>query len=149
MVSGPGPCSKPAGVCKKRSAESSNLICLHAGFGDAINCEESWRACCSYIDEQFRQYFTDESGLNRKNIQDNRVHCCLYFVPPYGHGYVAMSSCKSDQCRNVGYLSTGQMCHSVQNWMTTPTAPLCQVESHWQNQISFFLHLTLPPSVNT
>lgn len=56
------------------------------GFGDAINCEESWRACCSYIDEQFRQYFTDESGLNRKNIQDNRVHCCLYFVPPYGHG---------------------------------------------------------------
>lgn len=56
------------------------------GFGDAINCEESWRVCCSYIDEQFRQYFTDESGLNRKNIQDNRVHCCLYFVPPYGHG---------------------------------------------------------------
>nr|CAD7425454.1 unnamed protein product [Timema monikensis] len=56
------------------------------GFGDAINCEDSWRACCGYIDEQFRQYFTDESGLNRKNIQDNRVHCCLYFVPPYGHG---------------------------------------------------------------
>lgn len=55
------------------------------GFGDAINCEDSWRVCTSYIDEQFRQYFTDESGLNRKNIQDNRVHCCLYFVPPYGH----------------------------------------------------------------
>lgn len=78
------------------------------GFGDAINCEDSWRTCTSYIDEQvsepliffylytesytrriwfpqFRQYFTDESGLNRKNIQDNRVHCCLYFVPPYGH----------------------------------------------------------------
>lgn len=73
---------------KKRSNENNNLLCLHAGFGDAINCDESWRACCSYIDEQFRQYFTDESGLNRKNIQDNRVHCCLYFVPPYGHGYV-------------------------------------------------------------
>jgi septin family protein len=27
----------------------------------------------------------DESGLNRKNIQDNRVHCCLYCVPPWGH----------------------------------------------------------------
>lgn len=24
--------------------------------------------------------------MNRRNIQDNRVHCCLYFVPPYGHG---------------------------------------------------------------
>lgn len=34
---------------------------------------------------QFKQYFTDESGLNRRNIQDNRVHCCLYFIPPYGH----------------------------------------------------------------
>lgn len=55
------------------------------GFGDSVNCEESWRVCSEYIDEQFRQYFTDESGLNRRNIQDNRVHCCLYFVPPYGH----------------------------------------------------------------
>ncbi|XP_068159331.1 LOW QUALITY PROTEIN: septin-2 [Drosophila tropicalis] len=55
------------------------------GFGDAINCEDSWRVCTQYIDEQFRQYFTDESGLNRRNIQDNRVHCCLYFVPPWGH----------------------------------------------------------------
>ncbi|KAG8224052.1 hypothetical protein J437_LFUL001129 [Ladona fulva] len=55
------------------------------GFGDALNCEESWLACCNYVDEQFRQYFQDESGVNRKNIQDNRVHCCLYFIPPYGH----------------------------------------------------------------
>lgn len=55
------------------------------GFGDSVNCEDSWRVCTEYIDEQFRQYFTDESGLNRRNIQDNRVHCCLYFVPPYGH----------------------------------------------------------------
>uniref|UniRef100_A0A3B4TBX3 Septin n=1 Tax=Seriola dumerili TaxID=41447 RepID=A0A3B4TBX3_SERDU len=39
-----------------------------------------------YIDQQFEQYFRDESGLNRKNIQDNRVHCCLYFIPPFGHG---------------------------------------------------------------
>lgn len=56
------------------------------GFGDSINSEESWRVCCSYIEDQFRQYFNDESGLNRKNIVDNRVHCCLYFIPPFGHG---------------------------------------------------------------
>ncbi|KOX68816.1 Septin-4 [Melipona quadrifasciata] len=61
------------------------------GFGDAVNCEDTWKACSAYIDEQFRQYFTDESGLNRKNIQDNRVHCCLYFIPPYGHGYIQAS----------------------------------------------------------
>ncbi|XP_037091162.1 septin-4-like [Pollicipes pollicipes] len=56
------------------------------GFGDALNCEESYRACEKYIDDQFNKYFQDESGLNRRNIQDNRVHCCLYFIPPYGHG---------------------------------------------------------------
>uniref|UniRef100_A0A9J7WZC8 Septin 4a n=1 Tax=Cyprinus carpio carpio TaxID=630221 RepID=A0A9J7WZC8_CYPCA len=56
------------------------------GFGDAINNTESWRAVVDYIDQQFEQYFRDESGLNRKNIQDNRVHCCLYFISPFGHG---------------------------------------------------------------
>ncbi|KAE8285486.1 Septin-5 Cell division control-related protein 1 [Larimichthys crocea] len=47
---------------------------------------DSWRAVTGYIDQQFEHYFRDESGLNRKNIQDNRVHCCLYFIPPFGHG---------------------------------------------------------------
>ena len=32
------------------------------------------------------RYLKDESGLNRKNIIDNRVHCCFYFISPYGHG---------------------------------------------------------------
>uniref|UniRef100_A0A8C2F069 Septin 4a n=1 Tax=Cyprinus carpio TaxID=7962 RepID=A0A8C2F069_CYPCA len=56
------------------------------GFGDAVNNTESWRGVVDYIDQQFEQYFRDESGLNRKNIQDNRVHCCVYFISPYGHG---------------------------------------------------------------
>lgn len=47
----------------------------------------SWKQIEDYIDQQFEQYFRDESGLNRRNIQDNRVHCCLYFISPYGHGY--------------------------------------------------------------
>ncbi|XP_062896962.1 septin 5a isoform X1 [Mobula hypostoma] len=56
------------------------------GFGDAVNNIQSWKPIADYIDQQFEQYFRDESGLNRKNIQDNRVHCCLYFISPYGHG---------------------------------------------------------------
>ncbi|KAK2818625.1 hypothetical protein Q5P01_024186 [Channa striata] len=56
------------------------------GFGDAVNNTECWRPVTEYIEQQFEQYFRDESGLNRKNIQDNRVHCCLYFIPPFGHG---------------------------------------------------------------
>ncbi|KAM7392346.1 hypothetical protein PAMA_007456 [Pampus argenteus] len=56
------------------------------GFGDAINNTDCWRPVTDYIDQQFEHYLRDESGLNRKNIQDNRVHCCLYFIPPFGHG---------------------------------------------------------------
>nr|CAH0110164.1 unnamed protein product [Daphnia galeata] len=56
------------------------------GFGDALNSEETCQALSDYIDVQFKKYFQDESGLHRKSIVDNRVHCCLYFIPPYGRG---------------------------------------------------------------
>lgn len=56
------------------------------GFGDAINNTDSFKEIIKYIDLQFDRYLRDESGLNRKNIVDNRVHCCFYFISPYGHG---------------------------------------------------------------
>ena len=56
------------------------------GFGDVLDGNGSWKACVKYVDDQFAAYFDGESGLNRKNIVDSRVHCCLYFIPPYGHG---------------------------------------------------------------
>ncbi|XP_069767586.1 septin-5-like isoform X2 [Narcine bancroftii] len=56
------------------------------GFGDAVNNQECWKPVADYLDQQFEQYFRDESGLNRKNIVDNRVHCCLYFISSFGHG---------------------------------------------------------------
>ncbi|KAE8622413.1 hypothetical protein XENTR_v10005232 [Xenopus tropicalis] len=56
------------------------------GYGDAINNEICWKPVADYIDQQFEQYFRDESGLNRRNLQDTRVHCCLYFLSPLGHG---------------------------------------------------------------
>jgi septin family protein len=27
------------------------------GFGDALDCDDSWRAVCSYVDQQFSQFF--------------------------------------------------------------------------------------------
>jgi len=56
------------------------------GFGDAIDNSDSFQQIIKYIDQQFDRYLKDESGLNRKNIIDNRVHCCFYFISPYGHG---------------------------------------------------------------
>ncbi|XP_063122659.1 septin-2 isoform X5 [Rattus norvegicus] len=46
----------------------------------------SFKTIISYIDEQFERYLHDESGLNRRHIIDNRVHCCFYFISPFGHG---------------------------------------------------------------
>ena len=56
------------------------------GFNDAVDSNQCWKPIEDYIDNTFEQYFKDECGLNRKNIQDHRVHCCLYFISPYGRG---------------------------------------------------------------
>lgn len=46
----------------------------------------SWQPVIDYCNEKYDQYLRDESGLNRRNIEDHRVHCCLYFINPLGHG---------------------------------------------------------------
>lgn len=56
------------------------------GFNDSLDSSQCWKLIEEYIYQQFDQYFKDESGLNRRNIKDNRVHCCLYFISPYGRG---------------------------------------------------------------
>lgn len=56
------------------------------GYGDAIDNTDSFRAIIRYIDDQFERFLRDESGLNRRNIVDNRIHCCFYFISPFGHG---------------------------------------------------------------
>lgn len=58
------------------------------GFGDAIDNSDSFSAILEYIDEQYERFLRDESGLNRRNIVDNRIHCCFYFISPFGHGWV-------------------------------------------------------------
>lgn len=72
------------------------LIWAAAGISSAISLSVSWGLCLSpsfstiisYIDDQFERYLHDESGLNRRHIVDNRVHCCFYFISPLGHGWV-------------------------------------------------------------
>ncbi|CAL8096334.1 unnamed protein product [Orchesella dallaii] len=56
------------------------------GFGDAVNNENSFSPLVKYIDDQFEKFFHGERGLNRRNISDTRVHCCFYFISPFGHG---------------------------------------------------------------
>jgi len=56
------------------------------GFGDGIDNSECFEPILEYVDQQFENYLRDESGLNRRNIADARVHCCFYFISPSGHG---------------------------------------------------------------
>lgn len=56
------------------------------GFADAIDNRNAFKPIIEYIDNQFERYLQDESGLNRRHIVDNRVHCCFYFINPCGHG---------------------------------------------------------------
>jgi septin family protein len=53
-----------------------------AGFGDGLDCTKDCEPIAQYIDRQFEKYFDYENGLNRRQIQDTRVHCCFYFISP-------------------------------------------------------------------
>ena len=46
----------------------------------------SWEPIVDFVDQQYDNFFQDESGLNRKNMSDTRVHCVLHFINPQGHG---------------------------------------------------------------
>lgn len=56
------------------------------GFGDSIDSSDSFQPIVKHIEQQFENYLRDESGLNRRNITDTRVHCCFYVINPSGHG---------------------------------------------------------------
>ncbi|XP_048642264.1 septin-7 [Marmota marmota marmota] len=56
------------------------------GFGDAVDNSNCWQPVIDYIDSKFEDYLNAESRVNRRQMPDNRVQCCLYFVAPSGHG---------------------------------------------------------------
>ena len=47
----------------------------------------SWKALVQWIDERYEEYFLEEHRVNRKDfpLLDNRIHLCLYFLPPTTH----------------------------------------------------------------
>ncbi|KAB7502073.1 Histone-lysine N-methyltransferase setd3, partial [Armadillidium nasatum] len=45
-----------------------------------------WQPVIEYIENKYEDYLNAESRVNRKQISDTRVHCCLYFIAPSGHG---------------------------------------------------------------
>uniref|UniRef100_A0A672N911 Septin n=1 Tax=Sinocyclocheilus grahami TaxID=75366 RepID=A0A672N911_SINGR len=56
------------------------------GFGDAVDNSNCWQTVIDHIDSKFEDYLNAESRVNRRLMPDSRVHCCLYFIAPSGHG---------------------------------------------------------------
>jgi septin 7 len=56
------------------------------GFGDIVDNTQCWRPILEYIETKYEKYLNDESKVVRGYTEDYRVHCCLYFIPPNGHG---------------------------------------------------------------
>nr|XP_002123354.1 septin-11 [Ciona intestinalis] len=58
------------------------------GFGDQINKEESFKPVVEYINQQFENYLQEELKICRSlfSYHDTRIHACLYFISPTGHG---------------------------------------------------------------
>ena len=56
------------------------------GFGDGVDNTDCWQPIIKHVDEQFNIFLEAETRVNRVTIPDHRIHVCLYFIAPSGHG---------------------------------------------------------------
>lgn len=57
------------------------------GFGDAVDNSNCWDPVISYVESQYEAFLDAETRVNRITaMPDTRVHACLYFIAPSGHG---------------------------------------------------------------
>ena len=62
--------------------------CVHGYSMTPTDCYAfpSWQPVIDYIDSKYEEYLNAESRVTRTVMPDTRVHCCLYFIAPTGHG---------------------------------------------------------------
>ncbi|EST05035.1 Cell division protein GTP binding [Kalmanozyma brasiliensis GHG001] len=57
------------------------------GYGDQVNNDNCWDPIIKYIKDQHSAYLRKElTALRDRYIVDTRIHCCLFFINPTGHG---------------------------------------------------------------
>merc|ERR1711963_917832 len=63
-------------------------ICDTVGYGDQVNKQDSFTPIVEHINAQFEAYLQEELKIKRNlnTYHDSRVHACLYFITPNGHG---------------------------------------------------------------
>ena len=74
------------------------------GFGDAVDNSSCWEPVLHYVESQYEAFLEAETQVHLidhfltwfnspaqvardPNMADSRVHACLYFVAPSGHGW--------------------------------------------------------------
>jgi len=73
---------------EESSVRLNLTLCETVGYGDQINKEDSFKSIVDYIDNQFESYLQEELKIKRNlaSFHDTRIHACLYFITPNGHG---------------------------------------------------------------
>uniref|UniRef100_A0A158Q5H9 Septin n=1 Tax=Dracunculus medinensis TaxID=318479 RepID=A0A158Q5H9_DRAME len=63
-----------------------------AGFGDQLDKDKSAEVILDFINQQFEKYLMEELKIRRclDYFDDTRIHACLYFISPTGHGLKAL-----------------------------------------------------------
>ncbi len=57
------------------------------GFGEHVDNRGCWAAAVGHVKRQMEDYLSEELSVDRPaSIPDRRVHACLYFIAPTGHG---------------------------------------------------------------
>lgn len=77
--------SKIFDIDDKRVRLKLNLV-ESRNYGESLTSKDIFLPLVNYIDNQFSDYHKRELGFDRRNIQDNMVHCLFFFISPICHG---------------------------------------------------------------
>lgn len=57
------------------------------GFGNSLDNSPAFERILGYLETQFDEVLAEETRIRRNpRFKDNRVHACVYFIEPTGHG---------------------------------------------------------------
>ena len=62
------------------------IFFMFSGFGDAIDNSKCWDPVINFVESRYEEFLDAETRVNRVPLPDTRVHACLYFIAPSGHG---------------------------------------------------------------